>query len=64
MGATWKGGGVTVDHTLPCGCTKKVHSDLPSITHLATKVHVIIRRVGVLTWMHDNRISVACDIME
>jgi hypothetical protein len=32
-----------------------VHYNLPNITHVATKVHVILRRYVVLTWMHDNR---------
>ena len=30
-----------------------VHSKLRSITHVATKVHVILRIFAVLTWMHD-----------
>ena len=29
-------------------------SNLPNITHLATKVHVMLRRYVILTWMHHN----------
>ena len=32
-----------------------LHSDLPNIMPVATKVHVILRRPIVLTWMHDIR---------
>ena len=32
-----------------------IHSNLPNIMHVATKVHVILRRFIVLTRMHDNR---------
>ena len=32
-----------------------VHSNLPNIIHVATKVHVVLRRHVVLTWMHYNR---------
>ena len=31
-----------------------LHSRLPSITHVATEVHVILRSLVVLTWMRDN----------
>jgi len=31
-----------------------VHSKLCSIIHAATNVHVILRSVVVLTWMHDT----------
>ena len=30
-------------------------SNLSNVMHVATKVHVILRRFAVLTWMHDNR---------
>ena len=32
----------------------QIHSELCSITHVATKVHVILRSFLVLTWMCDN----------
>ena len=32
-----------------------VHSNLSNIMHVATKVHVILRRYAVLAWMHDNK---------
>ena len=32
----------------------KIHSKLRSITHVATKVHVILQSFVVLTWMHDT----------
>ena len=32
-----------------------VHSNLPNIMHVTTKVHMMLRRSAVLTWMHDNR---------
>jgi hypothetical protein len=35
-----------------------IHSKLRSITLVATKVHVILRRFVVLTWMHDITKSV------
>jgi hypothetical protein len=47
-----------------CVCTIKlssikyrneVNSNLPNATHVAIKVHVILRRFAVLTWMCDNR---------
>ena len=42
-----------------------MHSSLPTVVLVATKVHVILRRYVVLTWMHDNRdFVVECDIME
>ena len=34
--------------------TKHVHSKLCSITHVATKVHVILWSFVVLTWMRDT----------
>ena len=40
-----------------------VHSKLCSITHVATKVHVMLRSFVVWTWMHD-RINVTCDTTE
>ena len=33
----------------------EVHSNLPNIMPMATKVHMILRRCVVLTQMHDNR---------
>ena len=33
----------------------KLHSNVSNITHVAIKVHVIVRRFIVLTWMHDDR---------
>ena len=33
----------------------EMHSIIPNITHVATKVHVILRRLVMVTWMHDNR---------
>ena len=47
-----------------CGCF--VHSKLCSITLVATKVHVILRRFVVLAWMRGalELISVACDNIE
>ena len=41
-----------------CKCTYDYHSihyNLPNVTHVSTKVHVILRRYIVLAWMHDNR---------
>ena len=35
--------------------TDVLHSDLPNITSVTTKVHVILRRSAMLTWMHDTR---------
>ena len=37
--------------------SRLLHSNLPNITHVATKVHVcvLLRRQRVFTWMHDNR---------
>ena len=32
-----------------------VHSKLPNVTHVATKVDVMLRRHAVLTWTHYNR---------
>jgi hypothetical protein len=32
----------------------KLHSKLCSITHVATKLHVILRSFVVLTWMRDT----------
>jgi hypothetical protein len=34
--------------------TNYIHSKLRSITHVATKVHVILRSFVVLTWMHNT----------
>ena len=34
---------------------KKLHSNLPNIMHVATKLHVILRRYVILTWVHDNK---------
>jgi hypothetical protein len=31
-----------------------VHSKLRSITHVATKVHVILRSFVMLTWLRDT----------
>ena len=39
---------------ISCYRNKHVQSKLRSITHVATKVHVIIRSFVVLTWMHDT----------
>jgi hypothetical protein len=33
---------------------------VPNIKDVATKVHVILRRFVVLTWMHGNRDLVEC----
>jgi hypothetical protein len=33
---------------------KLAHSKLRSIQHVATKVHVILQRFVVLTWMRDT----------
>ena len=33
---------------------RKIHFKLRSITHVATKVHVILRTFAVLTWMSDT----------
>ena len=33
---------------------KDIHPKLHSITHVATKVHVILRSFVVLTWMCDT----------
>jgi hypothetical protein len=42
-----------------------LHFNLPDIMHVPTKMHGILRRNAVLTWMHDNKEnSVACNIME
>ena len=35
----------------------QLHSNIHNITLLETKVHVILRRCVVLTWMHDNKES-------
>ena len=32
-----------------------IHSNLPNIMFVATRVHVILRWSTMLTWMHDNR---------
>ena len=40
-----------------------LHSSLINMTHVPTKVHVILRRYVVLTRMYDNR-ELACDIIE
>ena len=32
-----------------------LQSNLSNVMHVATKVHVILRRFAVLTWMHDDR---------
>ena len=32
-----------------------IHSKLPNITHVATKVHVTLRSFEVLTWMRNER---------
>jgi hypothetical protein len=32
----------------------RIHSKLCNITHVATKVYVILRNFLVLTWMHDT----------
>ena len=40
--------------------TPELHFNLPNIKHVATKVHVILRRFVVLTWMYDNRDLVEC----
>ena len=31
-----------------------VHSNLPNVTHVATKVNMVLKRLVVLTWVHDN----------
>ena len=42
-----------------------MHSSLPTTMLVAAKVHVILRRYVVLTWMHDNRdFVVECDVLE
>ena len=39
--------------------------DLSHFTPMATKVHVILMRYVVLTWMRDYRdVSALCDIMK
>ena len=32
-----------------------IHSKLHSITHVATKVHVILHNYVMFTWIHDDR---------
>ena len=32
-----------------------IHSNLPNIMPLTTKVHVILRNYAMLTWMQDNK---------
>jgi hypothetical protein len=39
---------------ISCYRDKNVHSKLYSITHVATKVYVILRSFVVLTWMSDT----------
>ena len=41
--------------TLKCGKSglSLIHSNLPNIMHVATKVHVIVGRFVMLVWMHD-----------
>ena len=40
----------------------RVHSHLPNIKHVATKVHMMVRKFAVLTWMCDSRDLVECVI--
>ena len=39
---------------IPDFVVKLLHSKLRSITHVATKVHMILRSFVVLTWMRDT----------
>jgi hypothetical protein len=42
-----------------------VHCNLLNITPVATKVHMVLRRYVVFTYMRDNReFNVACDFVE
>lgn len=34
---------------------ESIHCNLLNITHVATKVLMILRRIVVLTWMQDNK---------
>ena len=36
----------------------QLHSNLHDVMHVATKVHVILRRYVVLTWMCPNKESI------
>ena len=40
-----------------------IHSNPPNVTHVATKVDVILRRYAMLTWMHGNRELEKCVIL-
>ena len=41
------------------------HSKLRNISLVGTKMHVILRRYALFTWMRDKKRSiVACDVME
>jgi hypothetical protein len=52
-------------HTCSKSVESLVHFDFSNITHVATKVHMIIRMYVVVTWMCDNReFSEECYIME
>jgi len=33
----------------------EIHTNFPKTMLVVTKVHVLLRRYVVLTWMHDNR---------
>ena len=33
----------------------QVHPNLPNVMHVVTKVHVIVWRCVVLTWIRDNK---------
>jgi hypothetical protein len=35
--------------------SQAIHSNLPNIIHVVTKVHVILKGFAVLTWMHYTR---------
>jgi hypothetical protein len=54
----WYIRGVTIRRlilqSLACTHALGVHSKLPSITHVATKVHVILHIFVVLTWIRDT----------
>lgn len=41
-------------HKCPCDY-HSIHSNLPNVTSVTTKVHVILRRYVVLAWMCDNK---------
>jgi hypothetical protein len=52
MARVWSG--PNVSHIYGVGNAYHIHSKLCSITHVATKAHVILRSLVVLTWMCDT----------